>query len=153
MTMLDRRDGDAPASYLEIANLLVQHGARAPHDLEQLWRRIVFFVCVSNIDDHLRNHGLLLGPKGWALAPAFDVNPSTQGEGLILNISEDDNSQSLELVRDVAKHFRIKTAKRADAIIAEVRKAVSTWRAVATATKIRRSEHDRMAPAFRLASP
>jgi serine/threonine-protein kinase HipA len=32
-------------------------------DLEQLWRRIVFFVGVSNLDDHLRKHGFLLSTR------------------------------------------------------------------------------------------
>ncbi|HEY6556359.1 MAG TPA: HipA domain-containing protein [Polyangiaceae bacterium] len=39
------------------------NGATCQHassDLEQLWRRIVFFSCVSNTDDHLRNHGFML---------------------------------------------------------------------------------------------
>ncbi len=150
MTMLDRSDGE-PASYLDIANLLMQHGAQTAADLEQLWRRIVFFVCISNIDDHLRNHGLLLTPKGWTLAPAYDINPNTDGGGLVLNISETDNAQDLQLVRDVAKHFRVSTKKRADEIIAEVQKAVRGWRRAATALKIPRSEQDRMAAAFCLA--
>src|ERR1041385_5645804 len=43
MTLLDRDDGDA-ASYLDLATILVQGGANPARDLEQLWRRIVFFV-------------------------------------------------------------------------------------------------------------
>ena len=38
----------------------MQQGARPDEDLEQLWRRIVFYICVSNVDDHLRNHGFIL---------------------------------------------------------------------------------------------
>jgi serine/threonine-protein kinase HipA len=30
--------------------------------LQQLWRRIVFNVLISNTDDHLRNHGFLYPP-------------------------------------------------------------------------------------------
>lgn len=150
MTMLDRRDGDDPASYLDIVNALVQHGGMVGPDLEQLWRRIVFFVCVSNIDDHLRNHGFLLTARGWRLAPAFDINPSIDGEGLSLNISETDNSQDLELVRSVAAAFRVKGRRPAE-IIGEVQKGVREWRAEATAAKIPRREQDRMADAFRLA--
>ncbi|MEA5082466.1 MAG: HipA domain-containing protein [Dysgonamonadaceae bacterium] len=29
-------------------------------NLEQLWRRIIFNIAVSNCDDHLRNHDFLL---------------------------------------------------------------------------------------------
>ena len=65
------------ASYLELAEFLMQNGSRAGQDLEELWRRIVFFMCVSNNDDHLRNHGFLLLDGGWRLAPAYDMNRSS----------------------------------------------------------------------------
>jgi serine/threonine-protein kinase HipA len=151
MTLLDRRDGDDGASYLDLVSVLVQQGANAARDLEQLWRRIVFFVCVSNVDDHLRNHGFLLEQDAWRLAPAYDMNPNADRDGLSLNISETDNAQDLDLVRDVAKHFRVKS-RRADEIIAEVLKAVATWRSEAKKAKLSRDEQERMAPAFRLAT-
>ncbi|MGH7283869.1 MAG: type II toxin-antitoxin system HipA family toxin [Polyangiaceae bacterium] len=151
MTLLDRRDGEEDGSYLDLAELLARQGTKPARDLEQLWRRIVFFVCVSNVDDHLRNHGFLLSRDGWSLAPAYDMNPNPQGQGLVLNISETDNSQDLELVRDVAKHFRVKP-KRSEEIIGEVVTAVRTWRSEAKKTKLSRAEQDRMASAFRLAS-
>lgn len=150
MTMLERSDGEAGASYIDLAGVLTQHGAHAPDDLEQLWRRIVFFVCVSNVDDHLRNHGFLLEKKGWSLAPAYDMNPVAHGDGLTLNISETDNAQDLELVLDVSKHFRVKPVA-AKAIVDEVTKAVRGWPAEAKKAGITRAEQDRMATAFRIA--
>jgi serine/threonine-protein kinase HipA len=149
MTLLGHVDGDG-ASYLELAAFLERHGAHPARDLEQLWRRIVFAVCVSNVDDHLRNHGFLLGSKGWELSPAYDLNPVADGEGLSLDISETDNAQDLDLVRDVAQYFRVKAPRR-EAIIAEVVSAVSAWSTVAEASGITRAEQQRMARAFRLA--
>ncbi|MEM7447280.1 MAG: type II toxin-antitoxin system HipA family toxin [Myxococcota bacterium] len=111
MTLLERQDGhDANdgASYLELADLLMRLGSNTSRDLEQLWRRIVFFMCVSNTDDHLRNHGFMLKREGWALAPAYDMNPDAFGEGLRLNVSETDNAQDLELAKATASGFRIK---------------------------------------------
>ena len=44
--------------------------------MEELHRRILFVILVSNTDDHLKNHGLLYeGAGGWTLSPAFDINP------------------------------------------------------------------------------
>jgi serine/threonine-protein kinase HipA len=153
LTLLGRVDGDdaaAGASYLELADLLVRAGARTDADLEQLWRRIVFNMCVSNTDDHLRNHGFLLeSGKGWALAPAFDMNPVADGDGLRLNVSEADNAQDLGLARSVAHWFRVKPP-RAGAIVAEVADAVRAWRDVARREEIGRPEQDAMARAFRL---
>jgi serine/threonine-protein kinase HipA len=150
MTMLERGDGEAGASYIDLAGVITQHGAHTPADLEQLWRRVVFFVCISNVDDHLRNHGFLLEKKGWSLAPAYDMNPVAHGDGLTLNISETDNAQDLTLVLDVAMHFRVKPAT-AKMIMGEVTKVVRGWRAEAKKAGIARAEQDRMAHAFRIA--
>ena len=153
LTLLGRSDGEdaeAGASYLELADLLIQSGAQTGADLEQLWRRMVFYVCVSNTDDHLRNHGFMLDANGWALAPAYDINPDPHGAGLRLNISETDNAQDLELVLSVAAFFRIK-APRAREIRREVASAVQTWRDVAGEFGLARAAQDRMRRAFRVA--
>jgi len=150
MTMLERSDGEAGASYLDLAEVVIQRGASTARDLEELWRRILFSICISNVDDHLRNHGFLLEPGGWSLAPAYDMNPVATGGGLSLNISETDNAQDLSLVHDVAHHFRLKP-QQIDSTIEHVVSVVRSWRSVAEAADISRSEQERMAPAFRVA--
>lgn len=153
MTLAGRVDGqgaDDGVSYLELADLLMRLGSRTSADLEQLWRRIVFFICVSNTDDHLRNHGFLLEPTGWALAPAYDINPDPQSAGLKLNISETDNAQDIELALSVATVFRVKQ-ERAQAIVTEVTDAVNQWRLVATSQGLPSAARDRMRRAFRVA--
>lgn len=152
MTLLLRADGDASngASYLELAELMMRQGARPDADLEQLWRRIVFSICVSNADDLLRNHGFLLTPQGWALSPAYDMNPDPHADGLKLNISDADNAQDLELAREVADYFRVKAA-RASEIIAEVVAAVRPWRDEAKKLGISSAEVEQIEPAFRVA--
>ncbi len=75
MSMLDALAGQT-RSYPEIADVLRQHGSDAPRDLEDLWRRMVLTVLISNTDDHLRNHGFLYdGVRGWRLSPAYDLTP------------------------------------------------------------------------------
>jgi len=153
MTLLGHTDGDNAkngASYLELVQFIQQHGATPTQDLEQLWRRIVFSICVSNVDDHLRNHGFLLTKTGWVLSPAFDINPVAHGEGLTLNISETDNSQNLELVKEVAEDFYV-TSGRAIDIIAEVVTAVRHWQKEAKTIGLSMHEQNLMAKAFRVA--
>ena len=153
MTLLDRSDGDdasTGASYLELAEFLIKHGTRPDRDLEQLWRRIVFFLCVSNTDDHLRNHGFLLGRAGWVLSPAYDMNPDPHSDGLKLNISDVDNTLDLNLALEVGEYFRV-GSHRARAIVEEVVAAVKTWRHLAATLKISSLEIQRMEAAFRLA--
>lgn len=150
MTMLGHMDGsgsDTGVSYLELMEFLVRFGADVKADLEELWRRIVFNICIKNTDDHLRNHGFLLTGRGWKLSPAYDINPNEYGTGLGLNISETDNSLDLDLAVSVIDYFRI-DVKKAKKIIETVKKSVGRWRTVAKETGLSKSEQDRMAQAF-----
>jgi len=151
MTLLGRRDGDdytSGCSYLDIAQFIVQQGARPNEDLKELWRRIVFSISVSNTDDHLRNHGFLLTPQGWILSPAYDINPDPSGGGLSLNISENDNALDFDLALSIAPQFRLNTAQARDRV-ATIRETVSHWRELALKQKLPRMEIDTMASAFR----
>ncbi len=151
MTMLGYTDGQDysdGASYLELVDFILKHGARVDQDLEQLWRRIVFSICVSNTDDHLRNHGFLLTHNGWVLSPAYDINPVETGAGLKLNISDEDNSLDLNLALEVASYFRL-TETRATEIIEEVLQAVSGWKEIAIKYRIPRVEQELKAMAFK----
>jgi len=154
MTLTGHKDGDdasTGASYLEIARVLVDHGAQTNADLRELWSRIVFNVLVSNTDDHLRNHGFILVPgKGWRLSEAFDMNPVSGSFGLTLNIGETDNSLDLDLVRSVAPFFRLKP-KTADELIESSQAVVRQWRKIAGRLELSARARDLMAPAFRLA--
>jgi len=78
MTLLGYTEGtdfQSGVSYLDLVEFISKSGANVGRDLEELWRRIVFYICVTNTDDHLRNHGFLLTKAGWVLSPAYDVNP------------------------------------------------------------------------------
>jgi serine/threonine-protein kinase HipA len=153
MTMLGYSDGQDHAdgaSYLELVEFLMTHGARVNQDLEELWRRIVFSICVTNTDDHLRNHGFILSNNGWLLSPAYDINPVETGIGLKLNISENDNSLDLDLAMDVSEYFRLRENRAAE-ILEDVKSAVRSWRSVATKYGISRSEQELKAIAFQRA--
>ncbi len=129
MTMLGYSDGldnTAGASYLEIAEFLMAKGAKPNEDLEELFKRIVFSICVSNCDDHLRNHGFLLTETGWILSPAYDINPNENGTGLILNISLDDNRLDLSIPLKLHAEFRLGKSQAKEIINATV-KTVSSW--------------------------
>jgi len=149
MTLLGYSDGErsAGASYLEMVEFINRHGASPEQDLEELWRRIVFNICIKNTDDHLRNHGFLLTNEGWRLSPAYDVNPNEYGKGLHLNISDTDNSLSTELALEVARFFRLDN-KKAKQILVKIRKAIEIWYEAASKYKISKTEQDRMAAAF-----
>ncbi|NUM88724.1 MAG: type II toxin-antitoxin system HipA family toxin, partial [Bdellovibrionales bacterium] len=152
MTLLEKKDGagaDDGSSYMELVEFLVRYGAQVNRDLQQLWRRIVFNICVSNLDDHLRNHGFILTKSGWVLSPAYDMNPSVEGEGLKLNISDKDNAQDVALALDVAEIFRLKNGA-AKKIIKEVTGVVKQWKKVSEKF-VPKKEISKMERAFRVA--
>ncbi len=152
MTMLGYNDvmsHEDGVSYLELAEFLMRFGESTNRDLEELWRRIVFSIAISNTDDHLRNHGFMLGKQGWYLSPAYDMNPVEYASGgLKLNISLDDNALDFELAMEVAPYFRVRTP-RAKEILAQISDVVSRWAVIAKKYGIARSEQEMMTPAFR----
>lgn len=150
MSMTGSRDGER-GSYPELVDALSAHGAQAKEDAIQLYRRVAFNVLVSNVDDHLRNHGFLWsGQGGWLLSPAYDLNPTpvdVKARILTTNIDLDEGTCSVELLQDTAEFFAL-GARQARAIIREVAEVSRTWRAVAEEVSARRAEITRMASAF-----
>jgi serine/threonine-protein kinase HipA len=150
MTLLGLTDGTdhtAGISYLNIVEFISRHGANKERDLHELWRRIVFSICIKNTDDHLRNHGFLLTEKGWALSPAYDINPNEYGKELSLNISDKDNSLDINVALEVAEYFNLNKGQ-AENIIAEVTASINSWPDLAKKYGISRAEQDRMSGAF-----
>jgi serine/threonine-protein kinase HipA len=150
MSMSGARDGER-GSYPELVDLLASSGARAKADAAQLYRRVAFNVLVSNVDDHLRNHGFLwAGPGGWVLSPAYDLNPTpvhAKARILATNINLDEGVCSLELLQDAAAYFGLSPAL-ARAILQEVARVTQLWRAVAREVGVKAAEIDRMSSAF-----
>ncbi|NLE61824.1 MAG: type II toxin-antitoxin system HipA family toxin [Planctomycetes bacterium] len=150
MSMIGAKNRET-RSYLEIADALRLHGVRPQRDLAELWRRIVFTVLISNVDDHMRNHGFLYdGESGWALSPVYDVNPTPAEERpriLSSTIDESDATASLDLAFEVAEYFGL-TANEARRIASEAGTVVGGWRQEAASAGLSGQEIDRMTSAF-----
>lgn len=150
MSMLGARDGER-GSYPELADALAAHGASARADAEQLYRRVVFSVLISNVDDHLRNHGFLWqGREGWVLSPAYDLNPTpvdVKARVLATNIDLDEATCSVDLLESAADFFGLQVGV-ARKIIRGVAEVTRTWRNVARDVGSREAEIRRMESAF-----
>ena len=150
MSMTGSRDGER-GSYPELVDALTQYGAKARVDAAQLYRRVAFNVLVSNVDDHLRNHGFLwTGRDGWLLSPAYDLNPTptdVKARILTTNIDLDEGTCSVDLLESASAFFGM-SLKQARATILEVADVTRTWQAVAQEVGGRRAEVARMASAF-----
>ncbi|MYB88550.1 MAG: type II toxin-antitoxin system HipA family toxin [Proteobacteria bacterium] len=133
MSLLGLVDGDQ-ATYTDIAEVIRMHSSSPIEDLHELWRRIVFNVVVSNLDDHLRNHGFLYDCNNqWRLSPAYDLNPVPRVEKvreLTTWISDEGPEANLEMARAAASNFALKD-NQANTILDEVAVAVNNWKSCA----------------------
>jgi serine/threonine-protein kinase HipA len=150
MAMTGSQDGER-GSYPEIVDTLTRNGARVKDDTQELYRRVVFNVLISNVDDHLRNHGFLrINRNGWALSPAYDLNPvpiDLKERILTTNIDLDEGTCSIDVLEKAAGYFNL-GLKAAREIIKSVATSTATWRTVAAQVGARNPEIDRMASAF-----
>jgi len=151
MTLLGKTDGASAAdgsSYLDIVKFINAYGGHPKRDLEELWKRIVFSMAISNTDDHLRNHAFVFKNKSWELSPMYDVNPVPYGDELSLNVNESDNRISIDLAKDVCQSFGITQAK-ASKLSKEIYMIVKdNWEKLAKKYDLSKSQIEDMRPAF-----
>jgi len=112
---------------------------------------MAFNVLISNVDDHLRNHGFLWSEdRGWHLSPAYDLNPgpsNIKARVLSTHINLDDGTCSLDLLEAASGYFEL-SLQQPRSIIRDVATVTANWRNVAKAAGARGSEINRMASAF-----
>ena len=152
MTLLGLQDGNNAADghgYLDLVDFIVQHCTAVESNLRELYRRVAFYICVGNSDDHFRNHGFLLTPKGWTLSPAYDINPTLNTSQSLL-ISSVSNQAAFSQLRAAAEDYLL-TRETADAILAEVQAALVDWFTLATQIGIPRREIAQFADRWQLA--
>jgi serine/threonine-protein kinase HipA len=137
-------------AYTEIVDALRLYGGAPQADIEELWRRIAFSILITNVDDHLRNHGFLHVARGqWRLAPAFDINPfPDRVRELKTWVSEDTGPEAtIEALMSVIPYFRI-TARRARELLRDVESAVTQWRPLGRSLGMTTHELEQFAEAF-----
>jgi len=147
LTMLEAADGEQ-RSYLEIAEVTERHSPSPTADLRELYRRIIFSILTGNTDDHLRNHAFLRRRRGWALSPAYDLNPNPhRPDRLSTAIDLDDTKADIETALSVSGYFRLTLAEARSEVTA-VSEATSGWRREAADLNLPHREIDLMAEAF-----
>jgi serine/threonine-protein kinase HipA len=137
-------------TYTEIVDAIRVNGADAQVDIEELWRRIAYSILITNIDDHLHNHGFLHQDRNlWRLSPAFDINPSPERvRELKTWISHDTGPEmTIDALMSVIAYFRI-TPGRAKEMLSRVVSAVEDWRKSGHALGMTDDELDPFTDAF-----
>jgi serine/threonine-protein kinase HipA len=145
-----RRDEDR--TYTELADALRRVSVQPREDVRELWRRVLFNLLITNVDDHLWNMGVLYAGEGrWRLAPAFDVNPFPDRVRESKTwLSEDTGPvTSLEQLIEGCAYFGLQRAEaRQEA--AGMANVLRTWRETATSSEVglTEAELEAFVPAF-----
>lgn len=152
MTLTGLTDGqgaDSGHGYLDIVDAILSYGTDVESNLRELFRRVAFNIVIGNSDDHMRNHGFLLTNKGWTLAPAYDINPTTlRNQGLLIN--RDTAEASLRLLLESAEDYMLPKSE-AHSIIAQVKAAFNIWEREAVVLGLQRREIDEFGERIRWA--
>jgi serine/threonine-protein kinase HipA len=150
-TLLGVESADAQEhAYTEIVDALRVNGAAAQADIEELWRRMAFSILITNVDDHLHNHGFLHAERGlWRLAPAFDLNPfPDRARELKTWVSAETGPEAtVDALMSVIAYFRL-SLPRAKEILREVERAVAGWREAGRALAMSHRDLEDFADAF-----
>ncbi|WP_341237988.1 HipA domain-containing protein [uncultured Limnobacter sp.] len=123
-------------SYAAIAQAIHRYVAfkSITEDCEELFRRMVFNIFVTNDDDHLRNHGFIFSPesKGWRLSPLYDVMPrptvtNSQTRHQSIGVGEQGTLSTLDNALTQCLRFRIQP-NRACTLMNEVWTVIRQWK-------------------------
>ena len=126
--------------------------------IEEQFRRMAFNVVARNQDDHVKNIAFLMDKTGrWSLSPAFDVtysyNPAGQWTAAHqMTINGKNDNFNPDDFRACAKAASMKRG-RAEAIVEEVRRAVSRWKDFADEAGVDPVQRDKIRAALRLELP
>ncbi|MEJ8856306.1 HipA domain-containing protein [Variovorax robiniae] len=139
-------------SYTEIVDAMRANSADPVADARQLWRRMAFNHLITNVDDHLQNHGFLhVGSGFWRMAPAFDINPfpDKARESKTWLSEADGPIVSIEQLMGRSDYFHL-SAKQAHAALADIYGTVIHWRELAMSAEVglTAAELEAFAPAF-----
>lgn len=133
------------ATYPDLADLIRARFIHPDATLRELFARIVFNICVSNTDDHARNHAAFWDGEQLTLTPAYDVCPQLR--------SGESAAQAMAITRDGRRESRFATcvaaaeiyhltrSQAADIIEHQVTVITEQWRDAADAAQL--TEADR----------
>jgi serine/threonine-protein kinase HipA len=122
------------------------------HDLEQMYRRMVFNILACNNDDHVKNIAFLMGRDGgWSLTPAFDVTYAFRPDGPWtsrhqMTVNEKQSGFSRKDLEECAQVAGLRRGRGTE-LLAEVGEAISGWRGFASEAKVGARDVERIAAA------
>lgn len=149
LLQLDSREDGA---YTQIAEAIDRFSPRPLEDKQELWARICFSMLITNVDDHMHNHGFLHSGGGqWRLAPLFDVNPFPDKQPILKTAVTEATGETgdIQEALDAAAYFGV-SDDDAHEILIRMMAALNNWKRLARSPAVGMDddEIDKVAPAF-----
>lgn len=134
-------------SYPALADVIRHRFIDAKTTLVELFGRIVFNICVSNTDDHARNHAAFWDGQWLALTPAYDICPQLRPAGparQALAIAKS-GYQAARLAGcvDASGDYLLSRSDAAAIVDHQVRTIQTQWNDAADACRLTKLERDR----------
>ncbi|SEQ88310.1 serine/threonine-protein kinase HipA [Faunimonas pinastri] len=139
------------SSYVQLADAIRVNALTPPGELRELFSRIAFTILVSNVDDHLKNHGFLYKGNGqWQLSPVFDVNPAPERFKELKTAIGDPAvpDASISLLMDYAFYFELSEDAAAKLIGEMAHTIEGNWQGLARQAGMNGAEINIYKPAF-----
>jgi serine/threonine-protein kinase HipA len=146
----DRREYKTSYSYPGIAEAMRPINDFASRDSHELFRRMILNILVGNVDDHMRNHALLMRTPGrFSLSPAFDIVPHLDAAIIpqSIGVGAHGSASTIGNALSQCNRFLLKEDE-ARRIVEEVREAVSHWRSVFNEAGVRQTDIHTLASCF-----
>ena len=137
------------ATYYDLADAIRNRFAEPKQTLRELFSRIIFNICVSNTDDHARNHAAFWDGKILTLTPAYDICPQPRSGG--------ESTQAMAIRRDGYRYsqlagcvaagtetYLLSEAEAKDIVDQQVDTIRSQWHEAAEAARLTAVERDRL---------
>lgn len=137
------------ATYYDLADAIRSRFAEPKRTLRELFSRIIFSICVSNTDDHARNHAAFWDGEILALTPAYDICPQPRSGGeatQAMAIRRDGYrySQLAGCLAAAADTYLLSRAEAKDIIDHQVDTIRSEWAGAADAARLTTVERDQL---------
>ena len=119
----------------------------------ELFRRMVFNIMVGNIDDHLRNHGVLMKEPGvLELSPAFDLCPQIEApfRSQSIGVGALGRASTVSNALSQCGRFRLTRPEAVD-VVGQLKDTLSNWRQTFREAGVSTGDLSRLTPCFAVA--
>jgi serine/threonine-protein kinase HipA len=126
-------------SYYQLADEIRARFTEPDRTLRELFARIVFNICVSNTDDHARNHAAFWDGTALTLTPAYDICPQLRSGGeaaQAMDIAPGSRLSRFQTCVDAAHRYHLSRAEAVAIIGGQVDTIEAQWAAAADAARL-----------------